>query len=69
MPGRRPAVTIRSTMQALAWYDELERIARNPAPLSPDARRAVKDVVVSILNEGARYPLRLERVVTALLAD
>jgi hypothetical protein len=56
-------------MQALAWYDELERIARNPAKLSPDARRAVKDVVVSILSEGARYPLRLERVVTALLAD
>ena len=53
-------------MQALDWYDELERIAGNATKLSPSARRAVKDVVVSILSEGARYPLRLERVVTEL---
>jgi hypothetical protein len=61
--------TIRPTMQALVWYDELERIAKNAAKLSPDARRAVRDVVVAILSEGEQYPLRLDGVVTALIAD
>ncbi|MFL5935403.1 MAG: hypothetical protein ACJ744_05425 [Gaiellaceae bacterium] len=51
------------------WYEELERIANNDAKLSPGARTAVKDVVVSILDEGEEYPLRLESVVMALIAD
>jgi hypothetical protein len=56
-------------MQALFWYDELERIAKNTAKLSPDARRAVREVVVSILSEGEQCPPRLDGFVTELIAD
>ena len=56
-------------MQALTWYDELERIAGDSPRLSPRARQALRKVIVSILSEGERCPTKLEPVVAALIAD
>jgi len=56
-------------MQAVAWYDELQRIAGNAAKLPPCARRAVKSVVFSILSEGELCPAGLEQVLAAFSDD
>jgi hypothetical protein len=56
-------------MQAVAWYDELQRIAGNAAKLPPRARQAVKSVVVSILSEGEQCPAGIDAVLAAFSDD
>jgi hypothetical protein len=69
MSARARPATMRRTMQALSWYDELERIAGKATTLPPHARQAVKRVVVVILSEGEKSPAGLEQMLAALADD
>jgi hypothetical protein len=69
MPVHGRCAMVRPDMQAVAWYDELQRIAGNAAKLTPCAREAVKSVVVSILGEGEKCPAGIEVVLAAFGDD
>jgi hypothetical protein len=60
---------MRPTMQAIAWYDELQRIADKAPKLPPPARKAVRRVVVSFLDEGEQRPAGLEHVLARIYAE
>src|SRR6266545_4976312 len=68
MPRTSRRISIRSSMQAATaptlphnrvrnWYDELQRILRDLPAMPPNAQRAVRSVMASILEEDEEQQL------------